>query len=68
MRPLRLFAAGLTVLSLGIGLPSSADAKLLRLEIASKQDYGSFRPGEFVMWEGRVVGELRPTEKIPDLD
>ena len=43
-------------------------AKVTRLEITSKQSYGTFRPGEFVFWEGRIVGELRPTEKIPDID
>jgi hypothetical protein len=47
---------------------SPADAKLVKLEITWKQDYGTFRPGAFVHWEGRVVGELHPTEAIPDLD
>jgi Alpha/beta hydrolase domain len=70
MTRVRLTAAALaiSVLIFGVGLPVSADAKVTRLEIASKQSYGLFRPGEFVLWEGRVVGELRPTEKIPDLD
>jgi hypothetical protein len=67
---LRLTAAVLTItaLAFGIGLPTSAVAKVTRLEIDSRQDYGSFRPGDFVLWEGRVVGELSPSEKIPDLD
>jgi hypothetical protein len=26
------------------------------------------KPGEFEFWEGRIAGELRPTEKIPDID
>jgi hypothetical protein len=70
MRSPRLSVAALTIpiLTFGIGFPVSADAKVTRLEIASKQSYGSFKPGEFVLWEGRVVGELRPTEKIPDID
>ena len=70
MRSLRFSAAALTIsiCTLGIDFPVSADAKVTRLEFASKQSYGSFKPGEFVLWEGRVVGELRPTEKIPDLD
>src|SRR5665213_3006734 len=70
MRRLRLFAAAVTlsVLTFALGLPVSADAKVTRLEIAAKQSYGSFRPGEFVFWEGRITGELQPTEKIPDLD
>jgi Alpha/beta hydrolase domain len=70
MRRLRLSAAALTISisTIAIGLPVSADAKVTRLEIASKQSYGTFRAGEFVLWEGRVTGELRPSEKIPDLD
>jgi Alpha/beta hydrolase domain len=70
MTRVRLSAAALaiSVLIVGIGFPVCADAKVTRLEIASKQSYGLFRPGEFVLWEGRVAGELQPTEKIPDLD
>jgi hypothetical protein len=52
----------------GFSFAVSADAKVTRLEIASKQGYGTFRPGEFVFWEGRVVGELQPTEQIPDIE
>jgi hypothetical protein len=70
MTCVRLTAAALatSILISGIGFSSSADAKVTRLDIATKQSYGRFRPGEFVFWEGRVVGELRPTEQIPDLD
>ena len=57
-----------SVLSFGIGFSVSAEAKVTGLEITSKQSYGTFKPGEFVFWEGRIVGELRPTEKIPDID
>ena len=45
-----------------------AAAKVTRLEIASKQPYGSFRSGDYVIWQGRVHGELAPTEAIPDID
>ena len=45
-----------------------AAAEVVRLEITSKQPYGTFRPGDYVLWKGRVHGELAPTEKIPDLD
>jgi len=70
MTSLRLTFAVLTASALisAIGFPVTAEAKLTRLEITSKQSYGSFRPGEFLLWEGRVVGELQPTEKIPGLD
>jgi len=43
-------------------------AKVTRLEIASKQPYGTFRSGDYVIWQGRVHGELAPTEAIPDID
>jgi hypothetical protein len=70
MARLRLTTTALTisVLAFGIGFPACAHAKITRLEIASKQSYGTFTPGEFVFWEGRIAGELRPTEKIPDID
>ena len=45
-----------------------AHAELTRLEVASKQPYGSFRAGEFVIWQGKVHGELSPQESIPGLD
>ena len=45
-----------------------AAAEVVRLEITSKQPYGTFKPGDYVLWKGRVHGELAPTEKVPDLD
>jgi Alpha/beta hydrolase domain len=70
MTGVRLTAMALTtsVLMVGIGFSVSADAKVTGLEITSKRSYGTFRPGEFEFWEGRIAGELRPTEKIPDID
>lgn len=70
MTRIRLTTAALaiSVLTTGIAFSGHAEAKITRLEIDSRQSYGTFRAGEFVRWEGRVVGELRPTEKIPDID
>ena len=70
MNRVRLVPAVLmtSVVIFGIGFPVSADARVTRLEIVSKQSYGTFRPGEFVFWEGRIAGELQPSEKIPDID
>ncbi len=45
-----------------------AAAEVVRFEITSKTPYGSFRPGDYVLWRGKVHGELAPTEAIPDLD
>ena len=67
---LGLTAATLTisVFACGIGISVPATAKITKLAITSQQSYGTFRPGEFVFWQGRVIGELRPTEAIPDID
>lgn len=60
-----LHAAAL-LLALGAG---AAEARVVRLEIASKQPYGTFAAGAYARWEGRVVGDLAPGEAgIPDLD
>ena len=45
-----------------------ARAELTRLEIVSKQPYGSFRAGDFVIWQGKVHGEISREEPIPGLD
>jgi len=68
MRTLGLPVTVLAVCAFVFGVPVSAQAKLTRLEIASRQSYGNFAPGEFVFWEGRIFGELSPAEKIPDID
>jgi hypothetical protein len=47
---------------------SAASAKITRLEISSRTLLGSFRAGDYVRLEGRIVGELSPAlEPIPDL-
>ncbi len=61
-------ALAISVLACGIGFSAPAAAKLTKLEITSQQSYGTFKPGEFVWWQGRITGELAPTEKIPDID
>ena len=55
-----LFAA--TVLLLGLIAPAAAE--VVRLEITGKTPYGTFRPGEYVLWRGKVHGELAPGEAI----
>ena len=47
---------------------TEASAKVTRLEVLSKAPYGTFKPGQYVRWDVRMVGELSPTtETIPDL-
>lgn len=55
-------------LACGFGFSVPAIAKVVKLEIAARQSYGMFRPGEFMLWQGRIDGELQPAEAIPDLD
>jgi hypothetical protein len=61
-------ALAIPILGCGIGLATLADAKVTKLEIASQQSYGTFKPGEYVWWQGTITGELAPPEKISDLD
>src|SRR5690349_16844877 len=59
----------LTILLLGlIGLATAAHAEVTRIEWTSKQPYGTFRAGHYVIWQGRIHGELSPQEAIPGLD
>jgi len=63
----RLFLACFAVTALALAsLPAAAE--VTKLEIASKESYGTFRPGEYVLWKGRLHGELSPQEPIPDID
>jgi Alpha/beta hydrolase domain len=61
------FRAALAIAFTLVG--SAAQARVVRLEITSKQPYGSFRSGEYVRWDGRIIGELAPLpDAIPDLE
>lgn len=68
---MRHFLAATMAIVLGVAgmAPRAALAKVTRLEITSKRPYGSFQAGDYVRWDGRIVGELSPAaETIPDLD
>jgi len=58
------------ILLLGlIGLATApVHAQVTRVEWTSKQPYGTFRAGNYVIWQGKVHGELSPQEAIPGLD
>ncbi|MBS0548252.1 MAG: hypothetical protein JSR24_10905 [Proteobacteria bacterium] len=62
----RLFVGCFAATILGL-LSFPASAEVTRLEIASKTSYGTFKPGEYVLWKGKLHGELSPTEAIPDI-
>src|ERR1700744_993501 len=37
-------------------------------EFTSKQAFGNFRVGDYVIWQGRIHGDLSPQESIPGID
>ncbi len=58
-------AAVVLIIALSGGV---AQAKVTRLEIASRQAYGSFKAGDYVRLDGRIAGELAPDAAgLPDL-
>lgn len=54
MRLRSLFVAAL------VACPFACHAGLTRLEFTTKRPYGQFAAGEYVLWEGRVLGEQVP--------
>jgi hypothetical protein len=64
----RFASALLAATALLLAAAAPAAAEVVRLEITSKTPYGTFRPGEYVLWRGKVHGELALSEAIPDLD
>src|ERR1700749_2679709 len=51
---------------IAMALPASAD--VTRLEFTLKQPFGTFRSGDYVIWQGKVHGDLSPAEAIPGID
>ena len=45
-----------------------ASAEVTTIEFTTKQPYGTFRTGEYAMWQGRIHGELSAQEVIPGID
>ena len=45
-----------------------ATAGVTRIEFTSKQPFGTFRSGDYVIWQGVVRGDLAPEEAIPGID
>lgn len=50
-----------------IAATRSAVAEIRQVEITSKEPYGTFRAGDYVIWQGRIHGELSPDEPIPGI-
>src|SRR5690349_15925741 len=69
--PMPLRANGsMVILLLGlIGFATApARAEVTRIEWTSKQPFGTFHAGNYVIWQGAVHGELSPQEAIRGLD
>src|SRR5262252_2104696 len=45
-----------------------ATAEVTRIEFTSKQPFGTFRAGDYVIWQGKIHGDLSPAEAIPGID
>ena len=45
-----------------------AIAEVTQVEFTSKQPYGAFRAGDYVIWQGKIHGDLSPQEAIPGID
>src|SRR5262245_20531536 len=59
------WTAGILI-TLTAGKP--AVAKIIRLEIARTEPYGTFLAGDYVRMDGRAFGELASDEKVPGID
>src|SRR5262249_13427149 len=63
--PIIMFVFCLLVL---IPAAQSASAEDTPPEFKSNQPYGTFRVGDYVIWQGRIHGDLSPQEAIPGID
>jgi len=64
----RTLAATILSLLTLIATERSATAEVTRIDFTSKQPYGTFRKGDYVIWQGRIHGDLSPQEAIPGID
>jgi hypothetical protein len=63
--PVALFLSCLPGL---IAAAAPARAEVTKIEFTSKQPFGTFRAGDYVIWQGKVHGDLAPQEAIPGID
>ena len=52
-------ALAASALACAVGLAAPAAAKVTKLEITSKDSFGTFKPGEYVWWQGRITANWR---------
>jgi hypothetical protein len=63
-RPSGLVVTFLFCLLSLIATARTAIAEVTRIEFTSKQPYGTFRTGDYVIWHGKIRGDLSPRETI----
>ena len=51
-----------------IAVTRSATAEVTKIDFTSKQPFGTFRTGDYVIWQGKIHGDLAPQEAIPGID
>src|ERR1700742_1406395 len=51
-----------------VAMARPASAEVTRIEFTSKQPFGTFRAGDYVIWQGKIHGDLSPAEAIPGID
>jgi hypothetical protein len=51
-----------------LAIAQPASAEVTRIEFTSKQPYGTFRAGGYVLWQGAIHGDLSPQEAIQGID
>src|SRR5215469_4094325 len=67
-RPSALIVLFLLCVVASVAGARRVNAEVTRLEFTSKQAYGTFRAGDYVIWQGRIQGDLSPQEAIPGID
>src|SRR5262249_43957080 len=64
-RPSALIVLVLLCVVASVAGARRVNAEVTRIEFTSKQEYGTFHPGDYVIWRGRIHGDLSPQEAIP---
>src|SRR5215813_11425360 len=67
-RPSALIMLSMLCVVASVAGARRVNAEVTRIEFTSKQAYGTFRAGDYVVWQGRIQGDLSPREAIPGIE
>jgi len=67
-RPSALIVLFLLCVVASVAGARRVNAEVTRIEFTSKQEYGTFHAGDYVIWQGKIHGDLSPQEAIPGID